>query len=228
MSFQSIVLITVGCLTFDNRLDELTVSGAAFIALQTAAAEAHIHAVGLLSESNVSDAESIQSLHSCIKCIKTVFDVFFDIPLRDVPGLPFYVFVTVACVQIMLYRLTTTENVIWNKAFLHSTVDVITVADRAIQLFEHVGQLYPSQDQGMPDNFFHSAASLMRGLRSAWLPAVTRQYQSHPAPNISQNIEDTTRQATATLSDGTIPTCQLLTDGDNDHWITDVFELWSR
>ena len=157
-------------------------------------------------------------MYSCIKCIKTVYDTFFDIPLMDVPGLPFYTYIALSSVQLMLYRLTVANNVAWEKEIIRNTEDVIDIIDRTIELLENVCQMYPSQLQEVPGKFFQSGAKFMRNLRLAWQPAVARQYTSHPTLNRQHNMGHAAPDAAA-MTDASITAGQASMDLHNDPWM---------
>lgn len=165
-------------------------------------------------------------MYSCVTCIKTAYDTFFSISLTDVPGLPFYVYITVSSLRLILYRLTVAHKTSWDKEFIRSTADVIGIIDRTIMVFEKVGQIYPSQHQEVHGNFFQNGARFMRNLRLTWLPEVERQYASLPTPNSQHNMGHAAPDVVA-IPGTSIDASQPSTDLHNDDlWIPDMLGLW--
>ncbi|OAA71309.1 hypothetical protein ISF_01860 [Cordyceps fumosorosea ARSEF 2679] len=158
------------------------------------ATECQIHAIGLFSNQRIPDTQSVESMYQCLVCIRAFYDAFFSIPLGEIAGLPLHTYVALSTMQVMLYRLTISDNPTWDKEVVRQTVDVMDIVDRTIELFEKVASVYPMRDQQVQGNLFQKGAKQMRNLRLMWQPIVSKHSGTMPTPNSQQN--STSRAAT--------------------------------
>lgn len=191
-------------------------------------AEAQIHAVGLFSGNKMPDTQSVESMYKSITCTKSFYDTFFAIPVTEVPGLPFYVYVAHSSVQFMLYRLTIAENPSWDKEIIRSTVDVMAVIDRSIEMFENIADGYPGPEHEIYTSLFRNGAKYMRNLRAAWQPAVAKQYGNLPTPNSQQDMSQSVqeRDGVGVNNYGVEGSMMPTIDFNDISWMADIFGPW--
>ncbi|KAK3192199.1 hypothetical protein K4F52_001829 [Lecanicillium sp. MT-2017a] len=198
------------------------------VAMLSLGAEAQIHAVGLFSGNKMPDTQSVESMYQSITCTKSFYDTFFAIPVTEVPGLPFYVYVAHSSVQFMLYRLTIAENPSWDKEIIRSTVDVMAVIDRSIEMFENIADGYPGPEHEIYTSLFRNGAKYMRNLRVAWQPAVARQYGNLPTPNSQQDMSQSVqeRDGVGVNNYGVEGSMMPTIDFNDISWMADIFGPW--
>ncbi|KND92192.1 hypothetical protein TOPH_03057 [Tolypocladium ophioglossoides CBS 100239] len=72
--------------------------------------EAQVHSISLFADQSIPETMRISAKYACTKAARAWFDTFFAVPLMEVPGLPFAVYVSMSHMQAILYRLTTSED----------------------------------------------------------------------------------------------------------------------
>ncbi|KAJ6783402.1 hypothetical protein PWT90_02212 [Aphanocladium album] len=186
--------------------------------------ECQIHAIGLFSNQRIPETQSVESMYQCLICIRAFYDAFFSIPLGEIAGLPLHLYVALSTMQVMLYRLTISDNPTWDKEVVRQTVDVMDIVDRTIELFEKVASVYPMRDQQVQGNLFQKGAKQLRNLRVMWQPIVSKHFGTMPTPNSQQNNASRAATEQPMLLD-------TMVDGEpidfNDmSWMADIFGPW--
>ncbi len=198
--------------------------------LLSSGAEAQIHAIGLFSGNKMPDKQSAESMYLAITNTKIFYDTFFAIPVADVPGLPFYVYVAHSSVQVMLYRLTIAENPIWDKDFIRNTADVISIIDRCVEMFESIPTVYPGAEHEIYSSLFRNGAKYMRSLRAAWQPAVEKQYGNLPTPNSQKDMSQSVQETDGAGANSYGVEASMMPGGTIDFndisWMADIFGPW--
>ncbi|KAM0664172.1 hypothetical protein ACQRIU_006755 [Beauveria bassiana] len=186
--------------------------------------ECQIHAIGLFSNHRIPETQSVESMYQCLVCIRAFYDAFFSIPLGDIAGLPLHTYVALSTMQVMLYRLTISDNPNWDKEVVRQTADVMDIVDRTIELFEKVASVYPMRDQQVQGNLFQKGAKQMRNLRAMWQPIVSKHFGTMPTPTSQHNSASRAATEQPMLLD-------TMVDGEpidfNDmSWMADIFGPW--
>ncbi|KAM3564141.1 hypothetical protein MY1884_000883 [Beauveria asiatica] len=186
--------------------------------------ECQIHAIGLFSNQRIPETQSVASMYQCLVCIRAFYDAFFSIPLGDIAGLPLHTYVALSTMQVMLYRLTISDNPNWDKDVVRQTADVMDIVDRTIELFEKVASVYPMRDQHVQGNLFQKGAKQMRNLRAMWQPIVSKHFSTMPTPTSQHNSASRAATEQPMLLD-------TMVDGEpidfNDmSWMADIFGPW--
>lgn len=148
--------------------------------------EIFIHSMGLFKP-NIPEAQRVDSLYSCLRSVRSWYDIWFSIPLSEMPSLPFATYIQLSGTQVALYRLTTTEDPAWDKEVLRTTADLLVILDRTIDRFEAMSTTYPftTGEDDCVTTVFGKATKVMKNIKASWEPALTQSLngQSLLTPN---------------------------------------------
>ncbi|UNI25075.1 hypothetical protein JDV02_010780 [Purpureocillium takamizusanense] len=198
------------------------------VQLQLYATEAEVHSVALFTGQAIPEATRISSMFSCTKASATWFEWFFSVPLMEVPGLPFNVYVSMSHLQAILYRLTTSEDPAWDKQVLRNTADLLVLLDKTIDVFCKVGEVYCLRTDDSDGTVFLKGARILRNVRNFWEPAL--------AHILNNNLPTPTSQTSQPLN--AMPPLEPKMMMDPSHiigpgfdlndmtWMTDIFGPW--
>ncbi|KAH7002074.1 hypothetical protein EDB80DRAFT_867093 [Ilyonectria destructans] len=188
-------------------------------------AEVQVLSVGLFMQS-IPARQRIESMYSCLKAVRAWYDNFLSMPLNEVPGSPFSVYVQLSQVQVALYRLTTSEDPAWDKDLVRNTADLLLLLDQTIDMFVRLDGVYHLKAAEGEETIYVKGAKIMRNIRTSWEPAISRHLGGIPTPNSQgmanpqpMDVGDTT-PATFNLPDPSAVDFSDLT------WMTDVFGPW--
>jgi hypothetical protein len=165
-------------------------------------------------------------MYGCLSATRTWYEHFFDMPIEEVPGAPFPIFMQLSQMHVALYRLTTTDEPMWDKEVVRNTADLTVILDRTIARFDEVDQGYGSMFVGVErGTMFTHAVLIMRHLKTSWEPALAKHLGGMPTPNShtsagSMHMDQVTLHDPAMLAD-TIP--MEFTDFN---WMPDTFGPW--
>jgi hypothetical protein len=152
--------------------------------------ETAVQSIGLFSP-GLPDAKRAESTWACLRSIRAFYQLFFDLPLIEVPGLPFAFYVNLSQIQVTLYRLTVLDDGAFDKEVLRSTAYVLPLFDQTIDKIMAVPTVYHMQADDDENIFFVNGAKFMRSVRTAWEPAVLQRLEPGlPTPN-SQMVNTT-------------------------------------
>ncbi|KAF7564118.1 hypothetical protein G7046_g61 [Stylonectria norvegica] len=197
--------------------------GIAIIKAHALGAEVQVHSIGLFTQA-IPDAQRVESMFTCLKSARAWFDVFFSIPLLDVPGSPFSLFIQLSQVQVALYRLTTSEDPCWDKDLVRNTADLLVILDQTIERFLAVDEAYNLKVDEVEPTLFVKGAKIMRNIKNSWEPALSRHLGSSlPTPN-SQVMTSQSAEAANMPENMEIDPNAL--DFNDMTWMTDVFGPW--
>lgn len=199
-----------------------------------------------LFQPSIPEAQRVDSLYACLRSVRAWYDIWFSIPLSEVPSLPFAMFIQLSQTQVALYRLTTTEDPAWDKEYLRNTADLLVILDRTIERFEGMITAYPltTGDEGSDTTVFAKATKVMKNIKASWEPALAphRNGQSLPTPNSHGSSTAATAGSLQIGQPGQVPLGPGGTVLDNTDpalagppitmdftdlaWMTDVFGPW--
>lgn len=162
---------------------------------------------------------------SCVTHIKTFYDTFFTISAVDFPALPFYVHFVQASVQLILYRLTLTNQRVWQIEVIRKEVDILDVLDRSIGLLSEVSELYIMTDEDLYGNVFRSGARYLHNLRLAWKSTLKKQSVGHSMQGSGQGMGLGPSNATDVAHALMFPGKMSLQLSDMS-WIAEILGLW--
>lgn len=135
--------------------------------------EAQVHSIGLFAGQAIPEAARVSTLYACTKAARAWYDTF-AIPLLEVPGMPFAVYVDMTYMQATLYRLTTAEDAAWDKEILRATADLLMLLDKSIDMFCKVNEVYAVTTVDPESTVFAKGARILRNVRSSWESALSR------------------------------------------------------
>ena len=127
--------------------------------------EMTIHFLGLFAQEQPA-TQRIESMYACLKAIRAWYDGFFALPLTDLPSLTFSAYVELSQVCGALYRLTTSEDPIFNKDMIRNTADLLDVLDRVADRLLSVTKVYPIEADDQSDTVWVQKSKIMRTLKS--------------------------------------------------------------
>jgi hypothetical protein len=194
--------------------------------------EVQVHSVGLFMQS-IPTRQRIESMYACLKCVRTWFDIFLSIPLQDIPGSPFSVYVELSQIQVALYRLTTSEDPAWDKDIVRNTADLLALLDQTIELFEQLDSVYVFRGGEGEETLFVKASKIMKNIRTSWEPALSRHLGGIPTPNsqgqgqtVPANPQIEPPMPPIPMVPGfNLPDPNMMDFGDMT-WMSDVFGPW--
>ncbi|KAH7159860.1 hypothetical protein B0J13DRAFT_115092 [Dactylonectria estremocensis] len=188
-------------------------------------AEVQVHSIGLFMQA-IPAQPRIESMYACLKAARAWYDNFLSIPLNDVPGSPFSVYVQLSQIQVALYRLTTSEDPAWDKDLVRNTADLLVLLDQTIEMFVKLDKIYHLKANDGEETIYIKGAKIMRNIRTSWEPAILRHLGGIPTPN----SQDMANPQPMEVAETTQPTFNLSDANSMDFgdmtWMTDVFGPW--
>ncbi|KAI5459808.1 hypothetical protein BGZ63DRAFT_258472 [Mariannaea sp. PMI_226] len=198
--------------------------------MQMLGTEVQVHSVGLFLQS-IPTHQRIESMFGCLKAVREWYEIFLSVPLLEIPGSPFSVYVQLSQVQVALYRLTTSEDPAWDKDFVRNTADMLALLDQTIELFGQLNAAYPFKVTEGEDTLFDKACKIMKNIRISWEPALSRHLGGIPTPN-SQSQGQIMPNPVPPVDTGlplhpvfNLPDPNTMNFGDMT-WMSDVFGPW--
>jgi hypothetical protein len=175
---------------------------------------------------NIPVNQRIESMYACLKAIRAWYDVFFSIPVEEVAGVPFAVYIQLSQIQIALYRLTTSEDPAWDKEVVRNTADLVVLLDQVIDFFTRIDSVYKMKVSAGEETVFLMGAKIMRNIRNSWVPVLSRHLSSVP-------LSATNQEAVQSMPAPNPPDQQSLDmaavnmmDFGDITWMSDVFGPW--
>lgn len=208
--------------------------------------EVLIHSMGLFKPT-IPEAQRVDSLYSCLRSVRAWYDIWFSVPLSELPSLPFAMFIQLSQTQVALYRLTTTEDPAWDKEVLRNTADLLVILDRTIERFEAMATAYPltTGSDDTDTTLFSKATKIMRNIKASWEPALAQNLGGPGLPTPNSHGSNTAPASGGglqigqpgqvplgpggTVLDNTDPTLAgppITMDFTDLAWMTDVFGPW--
>ncbi|KAM5372836.1 hypothetical protein ACJZ2D_007293 [Fusarium nematophilum] len=194
---------------------------------QLYATEVQVNSVGLFMQT-IPVQQRIESMYTCLKAVRAWYDIFFSIPLEELPGAPFALYTQLSQVQVALYRLTTSEDPAWDKDLVRNTADLLSYLDQVIELFGQLDSIYRLKADFDEDTLFVKGAKIMRNIRASWEPALSRHLGSTPSSSTPGGVvgqprsRQTPNPAQAVMN---LPDPNMLDFADIT-WMSDVFGPW--
>lgn len=117
--------------------------------------------------------QRIDSMYSCLRAVRSWYEVWFSIPLLDIPGLPYSIYTQLSQTQVALHRLTISEDPGWDKELLRNTADLLVILDRSAGRFEEVGRVYPQEPGEDCQTIWSKAVKILRNIKATWEPSLS-------------------------------------------------------
>ncbi|KAL7947445.1 hypothetical protein V8C42DRAFT_286271 [Trichoderma barbatum] len=198
----------------------------AVIQMHLFSTEAQIHSIGLFGAPRIPDTPRIDSMYASLVAARAWYDVLFSVPLAEFIGMPFSLYVELAQIHALLYRVTSMDDPAWDKEIVRSTADLGNYLDRTIDLFTKAEAFYPLRG-GIDDaSIFGKCTKVLRNVRTIWEPAIVQQPMGGlPTPS-SQVVPGTAPQPPLMVDHSMLPDQDLPTDFGDINWMTQVFGPW--
>lgn len=90
----------------------------------------------VLSRKSPPGFQRLEYLYSCLNTVKSATENFLTIPVPDYPGISFPVFTQLVRYIIVLYKLSTLNDPVWDLNLVKANIDVIQVIDQVIRNIE--------------------------------------------------------------------------------------------
>lgn len=185
---------------------------------------------------SIPTQQRIQSMFECLKCVRAWFDIFLSIPLMEIPGSPFAVYVQLSQNQVALYRLTTSEDPAWDKDMVRNTADLLSLLDQTIELFNQLDSVYVFKAGEGEETLFVKASKIMNNIRTSWEPALSRHLGGIPTPNSQGQGQGQGQAPNANPVEAPMPPIPMvpgfnlpdpsMMDFGDMTWMSDVFGPW--
>ncbi|KAL4724853.1 hypothetical protein ACLX1H_008300 [Fusarium chlamydosporum] len=189
------------------------------------ATEVHINSVGLFMQ-NIPVTQRIESMYSCLRAIRAWYDVFFGVPIEEVAGAPFAMYIQLSQVQIALYRLTTSEDPAWDKELVRDTADLLVLLDQATDFFTRLDSVYKLKASASEETVFLMGAKIMRNIRNSWEPTLSRHLSSVPPSSANQGAVQPMSAPNQPDQQSMDMTAVNMMDFGDITWMSDVFGPW--
>jgi hypothetical protein len=189
------------------------------------ATEVQVNSVGLFMQ-NIPVNQRIESMFSCLRAIRAWYDVFFNIPIEEVAGVPFAVYIQLSQIQIALYRLTTSEDPAWDKEVVRNTADLLVLLDQAIDFFTRLDSVYKMKVSAGEETVFLMAAKIMRNILNSWEPTLSRHLGSVPLSAADQGTVQPMPAPNPPDQQSMDMSAINMMDFGDITWMSDVFGPW--
>jgi hypothetical protein len=113
-------------------------------------------------------------MYSCLRAVRSWYEIWFSIPLIDIPGLPFSIYTQLSQTQVALHRLTTSDEPAWDKELLRNTADLLVILDRSAVRFEEVERVYPQEPGEDCQTIWSKAVKILRNIKATWEPTLSQ------------------------------------------------------
>lgn len=130
--------------------------------------------------------QRVDMLYSCLQAARSWFDIWFSIPLPDMPGLPFGFYIQLNHAQVSLYRLNTLEDPLWDREELLNSGELLAILDRTIERFETMDVAYPLKSPDPGWVLYGKAAKIIRNVKTNWEPTLTQNPNSRLSTTTGQ------------------------------------------
>jgi hypothetical protein len=170
--------------------------------------------------------QRIESMYSCLRAIRAWFDVFFAVPIEEVAGSPFPIYIQLSQVQIALYRLTTSEDPAWDKELVRNTADLLVLLDQTVDFFTRLDSTYKIKVSAGEETVFRMAAKIMRNIKTSWEPTLSRHLGGVPSSSTNQEaVQLIPAPNPPDHQSIDMATVNMMDFGDVT-WMSDVFGPW--
>lgn len=87
----------------------------------------------VLSRKTPPGFQRLEYLYTCLETVKSATENFLTIPISDYTGISFPVFTQLVRYIIVLYKLSTLNDPVWDLSLVRTNIDVIQVIDQVIR-----------------------------------------------------------------------------------------------
>ena len=201
------------------------------VSAQYHATELIVQSVGLYRPEFPS-AQKVDGMYRCMKAVQSWYDVFFDVPLEELMGMPLVLFIQLSQTHVALYKLTTVEEPSWDKEMLRNSANLLTLLDQTVDRFLQAGQAYKFRADAEQETLFSKGVKMIRGVKSNWEPVLTQHLNGIPTPNshfMATNIDSTHALMSGHQSNNISPALMpdpTSTDFNDLAWMFDIFGPW--
>lgn len=171
-------------------------------------------------------------MYSCARSARAFWDDFGNVAPIEVAGMPFAAYVGMSHVQATLYRITMVEDPAWDKAILRNTANILTMLDKAVELFYRADEVYPVRTDDSDGTLLSKGAKTLRKLRNSWEPILAPYLQEAlPTPDSFQ-MDCTNSHACGPNLDGSMGVDTVVAVDNNPldfndmTWVSDIFGPW--
>ncbi|KAJ5579581.1 uncharacterized protein N7459_005566 [Penicillium hispanicum] len=141
----------------------------------------------ILSSNNIPDFQRVEYLYASLNTVKSAIDSVFTIPSIEYVGISFPYFTQLARYIAVLLRLSTINDPTWDTNLARSTIDVLQVMDRLIDVMQ---QARAAADESCKDGFLDRAMKVFTATKS-WCSTKLAETEGNYAPDnsIGQTFE---------------------------------------
>lgn len=165
-----------------------------------------------LTASGVTNFQVLEGLFTCLKSIDAWFKVFFAMPPFVNVGLTHAIYNQLSHCLIALFRLTTLQDVSWDKDAVRKTIDVFAVLDRFAVCMEQLPILAGLANDGPNEAIFSTGPKTVRALKKNW--------EAEAAAGQMSTLSEPAEYAREAVTD------DLTMSLANEQWLADIFDSW--
>lgn len=144
--------------------------------------EIQVESVGIFVELEVPEQSRIEGMYAMVKSLRAWYDLFLNMPVQDIPGMPFSFFIQFTQTHVVLYKLAVSNDPAWDKSYLRSTADPMTLFDRCVERFQQMATVYPMKPSQDAPTIFAKGATMVSHIRASWEPIMTAALGGLPTP----------------------------------------------
>ncbi|KJZ73035.1 hypothetical protein HIM_07607 [Hirsutella minnesotensis 3608] len=185
--------------------------------------EAQIHSIGLFTEQVIPVTMRTSSLYACTKAATAWCDALFTVTIPEISGMSFALYVGLAQILAIMYKLIVSEDPAWDKEILRSTANLSVLLGRLTDLFDRVSEsYYIGNDDGTPLN---KVPRILRNASKMWEPAITYYLGPSLATPSSDTMNVPPVEPKMMADNQVVPEVPAFDLGDLT-WMTDIFGPW--
>ena len=129
-------------------------------------------------------------------------------------------------VQIALYRLTTSEDPVWDKELVRNTADLLVLLDQTVDFFTRLDSAYKIKVSAGEETVFRMAAKIMGNIKSSWEPTLSRHLGGVPSSSTNQGAFQLIPAPNPPDQQGIDIAAVNMMDFGDVAWMSDVFGPW--
>ena len=183
-----------------------------------------MHFIGLFTDQVIPEPSRIGSMYACVASAKRYYDIIFAAPSKTFMEAPFATWVSMSHTQIVLYRLTTSDEPAWDKEILRTDADLLVIMDKVVDMLNRVEREYTMRTSDPDGGLYAAGAKIMRKLRTSWEPALLPHLRDAlPTPNsqLMTGSRNSAMDETLIAPDATMDMADLT-------WMSDIFGPWEQ
>lgn len=101
-------------------------------------------------EQLVTGLRDLNAVCACLDTVKSALENFFEMGISEYPGIAFPMFTHLARYIVVLFKLSTLRDPMWNTSLVRSKVDLVQVMDKLLSNVQQATAMEGEQSLGGP------------------------------------------------------------------------------